>query len=666
MVPTLRVILLALALAPLSASADSFGGWDFDPPDGYETTPGQLGVTYTGPNGGYMFLPQAPMTGDISAAAAAMIAEAVPDATTQQELTTDRLDNGADRAIWVASDGTVQYIFVTIAQDGQSGTALFITPYSDANDIADETDALIAATFTPVTLQAPSAPTLPAMDWPAPPTGNTATTRPRMSVAQAIGVGLDPETILLTGTFDCYIESEPRAPDPRPDLRIESDLGQRYTLTDGTRRDSGTWRIVTDDTLGDVLEFTGPLASSGSVFVGTNDGLGQSFDIDHPERDAELACYQDGPAADTARQRMAAVAPAKGALDCIRAEGPPFKMLFGNGIYVADGARGAYVTAVDGDYGSWEGQMTFSGGPFDLHDGTLEAEDGTLKLTVSQTWREGSIFYSSSETTTLAVCTMPAAPRPDPVYGPDPAAPAMAPHGGLPEGLFRSFESWYVYNGTFGNLVFGDVYTYVAPGGRIITDPDWTTIGDLPDCSRTTPSGEEFCGEYRIIGGMLTRRDERDYGADAWDDNEPFTLTDTGFMIGETAFDRLTPPTPADLTGTWTVDGFTGSGPGLGGGVGQYTDSETRWTFTPDGRFDWVSSGTNSTLISPDPILGGVSGGGSSSFYDAGAGTFALNGYFVDLTFDDGRTRRLPVFASPQGDDGLRGLTIDSTDLFSQ
>ncbi len=656
----------ALCLAPLSATADSFGGWDFDPPDDYERSPSQLGVTYTGPSGGFMFLPQATMPGDITATATTLIAEVLPPDAIRQEMLRDTLPGGADRAVWYGSDGATQYIFVTIGQNGQSATALFITPLQDADLIATETDALVTATFAPVVLQGVAPPTLPAMDWPAPPTGNTATTRPRMSDAQALAVGLDPETILLPGTFDCYIDTDSRAVDPRPDLRIESALGQRYTLTDGAQTANGSWELVPDDVFDYVLHFSGPLESSGAVYVGTNDGLGQSFDIDHPERDAELTCYQDGPAADAIRQRMAAVAPDKGALDCVRAEGPPFKLLFGNGVYIADGARGSYVAALDGDYGSWEGRMTFSGGPFDLQDGTLEAEDGILKLTITETWHEGSVFYSSTETTTLAACTMPAVARPDPVYGPDPALPATAPHGGLPEGLFRSFESWYVFNGTSGNLVFGDVYTLVAPGGRIIEDPDWATIGDLPDCSRTTPSGEEFCGEYRIIGSMITRRDERAYGPDAWDDNAPFSLTKTGFIIDEIAYEPVSPPTPAALIGTWTIDGFTGGGPGLGGGVGQYTDSETFWTFTPDGRFTWQTSGTNTTLISPDPILGGVSGGGSSSFSDGGTGTFTLTDIWLDLAFDDGRTKRLPVFTSLPGDDGLRSITIDGDDLYSR
>jgi hypothetical protein len=663
----LTVCAMICILLPGFAVADSFGGWDFDPPDGYERQTSDLGVVYQGPNGGFMFLPQTPAPGQTATAAAtAMMDQALPATGVRQELAAETMADGSAASIWSVLDASANYIVMTRAKGGQSATVLFITGVTDAELIAPEIEALMSATFAPVVLEGTPAPALPAMDWPAPPEGIIATTRPRMSVADAIAVGVDPETALLPGTFDCYVTTEGRAVDPRLDIRIESALGQRYTLTDGTMTGSGTWRLVPDDVFDYVLEFSGPLESSGSIYVSTNDGLGQSFEIDHPARDAELTCWQDGPAADAQRQQMAAVAPLTGAMDCMRADGAPTKLVYGNGVYIFDGARGSYAATLEGLYDSWEGKMTFSGGPLDLQDGTLEAEDGTLTLTVSQTWREGSVFYSSSETTTLAACRMAAPARPDPVYGTAPAAPATAPHGGLPEGLYRSWESWYVYNGSFGNLVFGDVYTFVAPGGRIITDPDLALIGDLPDCSRTTPSGEEFCGEYRIIGGMLTRRNEREYGPDAWDDNAPFSLTDTGFVIDEIEYFRVTPPALADIEGTWTVDGFTGSGPGLGGGVGQYTDSETRWTLTADGRFDWVSSGTNSTLISPDPILGGVSGGGSSSFYDAGTGNFTLDGIWLNLAFDDGRMKRLPVFTAAPGEDGLRGITIDGESLYSQ
>ncbi|MGL5011094.1 MAG: hypothetical protein ACRC6I_14540, partial [Paracoccaceae bacterium] len=70
---------LAFCLLPCLAIADTFGGWDFTPPEGYERTTASLGVTYTGPNGGFIFLPQTAAPGaTVTEAATAMMDEALP------------------------------------------------------------------------------------------------------------------------------------------------------------------------------------------------------------------------------------------------------------------------------------------------------------------------------------------------------------------------------------------------------------------------------------------------------------------------------------------------------------------------------------------------------------------------------------------------------------
>lgn len=659
----LIMFIFCMALFPFSAIADSFGGWDFTPPDSYERSVSQLGVTYTGANGGYMFLPQAQMGTDVKAAANAVIDQVVGQNGKRKELSTKSLNDEGMMTVWFATKDSTQYIFMTIGQGDQSSTGIFITGIVDADQITSETEALLTATFTPVSLTPKDAPAFPAMDWPKPPTNNVSTTKPRMSVAQARAVGIDPDTMLLVGSFDCFVTSEPRAMDARPDLRLESMIGRKYSLTDGARIDRGTWAVETDETIGNSIKFSGILASSGSVFISTDRGLGQSFTISHPERDAELTCRQDGPSADAIRQRMAAVSPKKGVMDCVRADGQPFKFSFDNGVYEADGSRGNYLTGLEGTYGKWEGQMTFVGGPFDIKEGKFEAKDGVVQMIVSRTWSEASMFGSSSETTNFATCSMPTDRRPDPVYGPDAALPAKSPKGGLPEGLFRAFENRYVYNGGISTNQTVEFYTWVAPAGRFIEDPDWTKIGDMPDCSRTTPSGEEFCGEYAIDGGMITMRDERQYDADDWDKNAPLSLTATGFNIDGTDFEQVLPPTAASLVGTWSSSAFTGGGPGLSGGIGNYSSSDTQWTFTADGHFSWKYSGGSSTLISADPILGGASGGGSSSFEDTGKGTYTLTGMWLDLVFEDGRTKHLPAFGSDASETGQASLVIDGDDL---
>ncbi len=671
---TSRMIVAALTLAATAlvcASpgwADSFGAWKFTSPDEYEREPSDLGVLYSGPRGKFLFLPQAPSgTIPIRDLAQAQIDQIVGKGQgTRREIATQVLPDGVTLSVHMAITNAA-FIVAVFQKEKISGTAVFITATSEGTDA--EMDALIATIFDPVVLT-PYAPSrLPAMDWPAPPQGIVAANRPRMSLAEGRKAGVDPETALLTGAFDCYLTSDRRAPDPRPDLRIESDPGQRYSVTDGIRRSSGTWRVERDESLGDVLQFSDVLAGSGATFVSTNDGLGQTFDIDDPFSDGELTCAQDGPSADSLRQRIAAVAPVKGLTTCTKADGSTFRLMFGNGIYRANGGQGSYVASVEGGYGSWTGYLVFAGGPLDLYEARISDDPaGAQKIDLTQTWHEGSIFYTSSETSTLAECRAPAPKRPEPLYGTEPAAPASAPEGGLPEGYFRSFEGRYSYIGGTPGFNFSDIYTWVGPGGRIIEDPDLDALGDMPDCERTTPGGEEFCGEYRITGGMITRRDPRDFDADAWSDPAPVTLTPPGFRIDDVDYVPVTPPQPDAIIGTWSSESMTGNGPGLQGGVGIYSDNSTVWTFGPDGRFDWHSSTSTTTLISPNPVMvdsgfGGVSGGGGSSSQDGGSGTYRLAGSWLDLIFDDGRTRRITVFSGQPSDDGTRYLTVGGDDL---
>ncbi|MCU0802629.1 MAG: hypothetical protein MUD11_12800 [Rhodobacteraceae bacterium] len=658
----MRCVALCLALIAPPALADSFAGWTFDPPDGYELTPGTFGVAYQGPNGGYIFAPVTPAT-NARAAAAAFADEGLPIGSQRNEITTEYRDDGTEASFWIVSDGAVNYLQMTLVKDGQSSTALFVTPLQDANLIAAETEALLDATFAPPeTVLAPATSTLPPVTFPAPPPADRmATTRSRMTIAQARAAGVDPDLALLPGTFDCYLTSEPRAVDARPDLRIISDLGQRYTLTDGRRSQSGTWSVQPHDTFDQVIQLSAPIDDY--ILIHSHDGLGQSFTLNHPERDADLTCVQDGPPLEAQLQTMAAIAPTKGAMDCTGVDGSTFKLLYGNGTYIVNGQRGSYVAALDGNYNNWRGKLTFQGGPYDLLDGELEAKDGTQTLTISETWTEGSLFYSSSETTYTAICRSPAPARLPPLYGPDAAPTTADPSGGLPEGLYRSFEGRMEFNGTMANYVIREIFTLIAPGGRIMVEPDLDLYQSLPDCSRTTPSGEEVCGEYRTIGPQFSYRNARDFDVDAWSANAPFALTDTGYTVGDIAYTRVLPPTPDDLTGQWVADDFTGGGPGLGGGVGVYTDSDTRWTFTADGRFDWYENSTTSTLISPDPILGGVSGGGSSSSVDGGTGTFTLDDIWLDLRFDDGRSKRVPVFFLPANADSPAALTVGGAEL---
>jgi hypothetical protein len=566
-------------------------------------------------------------------------------------------------ANFAQSDG-ISFIIVTVAKDDAAATAMFMTAQTDFDVINAEMQALIAVGFDPVVLSnfAPSA--LPAVDWPAPPAGVVATSRPQMSFADARKRHIDPKIAPLRGTFACYIMATPRAVDPRPDLQIDMLAANRYCLTDGKTTGKGRWRVEPHETFGQVATFTGPLERGSYAIMQTNSGLGQSFEISNPNGDGQMDCMQDGPMTDATQAAMAAAAPIKGLMDCTKPDGSTFKLIYGDGVYRADGGQGTYNAWMEYQYGNWSGKMSFLGGPLDSQNGEIDADtEGGQELNIDQTWHEGDMFYTSSETTTFATCRMPTPARPAPVYGLDASPPATNRKGGLPQGYFKSFQSRYVYNGGTSSYIFTDVYTWVGAEGRFIEDPDLTEIGAMPDCTRATPSGEEFCGEYRIVGHKISFRDERDYDDDAWSSSDPLTITDTGFTIDDVDYAPVTPPTPDALIGAWSSSSFTGSGPAGLSGVGSYHDSDVTWGFTPDGHFDWASSVTNTTLITADPFLGGVSGGGSNTSTDGGTGTYTLDGYWLTLTFDDGRIRRMAVFAGDVADDGTRSLTIDGTDL---
>jgi hypothetical protein len=661
----MRLWLLIAILLPLPAFADTFGPWDFAVPDDYEREAHADGVLYNGPNGKFFFLAQTDMYGKDMADVATARLTTVLGATTQtQNLINDTLPDGVQMIADVGTLNGATVIVMTMAKDDAAATAMFITPAQDFATVAIELEALITTGFDPVVLttHAPSA--LPAMDWPAPPAGIIASSRPKMSLPDARKRRIDPEVAPVRGTFACYAIETPRAVDPRPDLQIEVMSANRYRLTDGKTTSNGRYRVEPHETFDQITVFSGALANTRYALMDTNDGLGQSFDINNPTGEGELTCLQDGPMADSAQQAMAATAPIKGIMDCTKPDGTTFTLLYANGTYRAAGGQGRYTAWLEGNYGNWTGKMTFLGGPLDLQNGAIDADPaGGQELTIDQTWREGSMFYTASETTTFAACRMATPARPAPVYGLDPSPPATNRKGGLPEGYFKSLQSRYVYNGNFSNYVYMDVYTWVGAEGRFIEDPDLTEIGAMPDCTRSSPSGEEFCGEYRIIGRKISFRTERDYDDDAWSDSAPLTITATGFTIDDIDYTPVTPPTPDALTGAWSSSNFTGSGPAGLSGVGNYQDSDIRWTFTKGGRFDWVSSITSTTLITADPFLGGASGGGSNTSLDGGTGTYALDGYWLTLTFDDGRIRRFATFAGDVAQDGTRSLTIDGTDL---
>lgn len=640
---------LGLILCTLAVRADSFGEWTFPAPDGYEHEVTPFGMTYKGPGGFFLFTASRPAKGQsLASLAPALIEEmtGVP-ASDQQFLQTLTPEDGGEAAVHVAAGDTAVFMVIVHKRNDRVAAALFGTAQAE---VSQEQEALLATLFDPVT---PSATRPAAAVWPKPLPSTTAATRARLTVAQARTMRLDPEHIPIPGDFGCFTVEEPRPMSPEPELTLTFAPNFTYTVTDGRLSGQGRWQMEPNDTFDRVVRLNGTLEDEGYIVVNARD-TGQVIHIDNPftDKKQELICLQSGPTLEREQQLMARAAISQGSMSCTDAKGQAFTLLLGSGIYSVPEGKGYVEPALESYSGdTWNGVFRFTTGPLSLYGGKVTGDAyGGVTLELSTEWRTGSLFYSSTETTIHALCRMNVAARPEPIYGQDPAPPAAAPEGGLPEGLYRSFEGRTEVFGTGINYVFAERLTYIAPGGRILRDLDLEEIGGLPDCTKTRLDGHAFCGEYRLNGATYQTRDEGDTAEEDWSDPAPFTITGKRFDIDGIEYTLIEPLDAGALTGTWVADSFTGSGPGMSGGVGVYTDADVFWSLSDDGRFDWHESTSTQTLITPDPVLGGVSGGGSSSSTDAGSGTFTFDGLWMTLKFDDGRTRRVPVLEADDAD----------------
>ena len=152
----------------------------------------------------------------------------------------------------------------------------------------------------------------------------------------------------------------------------------------------------------------------------------------------------------------------------------------------------------------------------------------------------------------------------------------------------------------------------MAKGERVLRNFDMTKLGGPPDCSRSRSDGFANCGRYRMIGNTVAFADAGLLTTQDWEDPMTFVRTKTGFTLDEVDFMPIAPMDPSLLAGVWVAESFTGSGRDMGGGVGVYNNADIFWNFAKDRQFERRQSVTTTTMITPDPILGGASGGGSS------------------------------------------------------
>ncbi|MPY67865.1 hypothetical protein F8S09_14440 [Deinococcus sp. SDU3-2] len=656
-------LLLALLLCgPALATTYTLGAWTFTLPDGAEASTADGVRGYRVDGGLYIFTPPEPLAGrTLEAVAGATIA----DLTRGQKSTVERVRRETvDGTTLLAYVGGVTdpqtgaglvHVYFFFGRDEQWGLALLMA--NGADSIDELMEPLATVRFRPESLAARQGgtetlvPKLPALPWATGRPDRTATSAAAVTYPAARKLGLDPRTDLLPDTFDCYFAGESgrrsvRTMTPTPDLRVQVAAGGTYAVNDGVTRTSGRWTQPRKAGETPTLSLEGPLSARETYVDG--DDNGQSFEATHAASGRRVMCYQAGPRAEALRLELTRGRVGTEAMTCQEARGgPPFALTFGTGTYSTPkgGGRARLVLSGDTSTERWDGLAEFSGGPFDLHIGTMsEDEDGNRELRVTQTITENRAFYTGSTTTLLALCRAKGMPKPRLLYGRTPA-PATGVSGG-PDGLFVSLQNRPRMIGTLVMDWYELELSLFRPGGYHLAGLDPTELGLIPDCGRTRPNGDPFCERYTLKGNQLSFRDEDG----TWEEAETYRKTEDGFLLGETRYVRVTPLTAAGLAGVYSTDDFSGNGPpggALGGGVGLYNSLSNGYLFTPNGQFQWKYSSSSSTLISPNPVLGGVTGGGGSTRTDGGQGRYTLKDNWLTLTFGDGRVQRLYAYGQP-------------------
>ena len=172
--------------------------------------------------------------------------------------------------------------------------------------------------------------------------------------------------------------------------------------------------------------------------------------------------------------------------------------------------------------------------------------------------------------------------------------------------------------------------------------------GDLAAHCRTTP---QECGTYAVTGGGLFSRGRRiartvvetPFGAVRRTDEALVREGDT-LTVGEMAYRHVSPfPAGQRLNGTWTHNWGTSGPAGSVGGT-------HRLTLAADGRF--ARDGFTGFATGTGPSNTGASVVGNA-VRPGQSGRYALDGYRLTLTGEDGRAETLSVFAPDAGSQTL-------------
>ena len=536
------------------------------------------------------------------------------------------------------SDTAMLHAYLFREAAGQLGVVGLVTGGTQPEDLMRS---LVEARFTPGADGAAlsSAAVLARAE---PSGGRVASREPAFGFDDAYAAGLDPEATPLPDAFDCYEEEARRPARMAADgvLTVRADGG--YAYDDGTGARAGSWARTGE---GDgELRLEGPLTgaySDGETRVRA-DRDGQSLSV--TEADGawrDLLCLQRGPAAEAHRLALSRAVPQPGKMACTLADGSAATLRLTADAYALPAGGGTMTRAASYDYGRWHGETSVEGGPWDGAELDYEeGDDGARTLTATRTLESRRAFSVATRTDTLAACRGRGPARPSALYGPAPAPPA--PGGGGIEGLHYTMRTTY-QSGAFGTTLTSQVpdpVLFTADGLYAEADPD--ELGELPDCARRWPNGAPTCLAYEREGDRL-RLEE---APGRWGPWEPFARTEDGFEAGGEDYVRMPPLTGLRPDAVYTAVGGSVSGGGVFDAATTTSTWSSRYAFTAGGRFETDASRTSNTYLgggSMSPAAGVLSGGGSTSDARASGGTYAFEGHWLVLTYDDGRAERLFV-----------------------
>ncbi len=443
--------------------------------------------------------------------------------------------------------------------------------------------------------------------------------------------------------YDCYLLDVEAPADLNPVGVLKLNQPGRYEWVSGTSRVQGSWRLkANDDGEYHKIQMTGGIegrSSDNESYVDT-DEFGAGFEAYDRRLERKIYCFQQGPRADQARLMLSRSMIQPGVMRGHIATGEPAQIKFSDGTYQVDDVTGRIETMTKlSTYGSnpWRTKHYFKGGVLDKTVGVYEEDNsGNRALEISLTIRKTSTFMVSEETKLVATLSGRGQARPEAMFGLGKAPPGR---GGGISGIYRTRD---LYSSSF------DLVTRHFFANGYFSD-DVPVDGIDIDCTRLKPNGEPFCLRYEKKGNRIRLEDSPGVW---WDDGwVSFARVGDGFEIdGEIHEATL------DLSGhTWDALYVNQGGHTTGGPLSSSSTAmvwESGFQFTADGRFRSNNLSSVSTTVNSDfSIDAPTIASNNSSDNDSATGTYAFVGNWLELSYNDGRKKRL--FASVTSKDSL-------------